>query len=201
MTFNEFFSFIFINSKINTLLFALTVKDNHYQLSSTLAIMEAEESKAIYKKQIRRYLGLGFFLSFIPGTEPFLARKALLSSILILESLDRLGGQKAIEWFDTNIFIRTFFSILYHNFKTDFVTILLKKDDKFAGINRLNPFFYPTKLVFTILEMTSESLHKLYYAVEELPPILKIFFYPVLSTIVLIFVVAIIIELFLYYVC
>lgn len=71
--FNNFISYLFINSKINSLLLYTAVYDN----SSSIRRINNEglEAKSIYKIQIRRYLGLGFFSSFIPGTEAFLARK------------------------------------------------------------------------------------------------------------------------------
>jgi hypothetical protein len=196
MSFSEFLSFMFINSKINSLLFYLAVGDEDFQpYKITRGIDDAKEAKAIYKKQIRGYLGLGFFLSFIPGTEPFLARKALLSSILNLESLDDIAGGKAIPGFMKNIFTRTLFALLYHYSNTDLATILLKRDDKFAGPNRLNPFLYPTKLFVFTLEMTAPSLQKLFYGIEDLPLILKIPVYASLAVIGSIATIAIVIGL------
>ncbi len=184
----NFFSFIFINSKINTILFytslfytsELAIGNQSHDI--VMVTKEAEIAKIIYKMQIRRYLGLGFFLSFIPGTEPFLARKILLEAINNLESLqDRHGNQQLIIGVLGNIVVRTFMVILYHSSKTDFVDLLLPKEGGIPKANRLNPFLYPTKLVFFIITSTNFlPLRYLFSYPPELPIILKIPVYPIL---------------------
>ncbi|MBA3536865.1 MAG: hypothetical protein H0T84_09685 [Tatlockia sp.] len=202
MTFNELLSFIFINSKINTILFSLTSSTvaRYHPEYVTMGIEDAKETKAIYKKQIRRYLGFGFFLSFIPGTEPFLARNALLSSITKLESLEYIVGEKILlPVFHSNIFFRTLFSILYHNLNTDFSTILLNRDTRFVGLNRLNPFLYPTKLFTFLLDLNINSLSRLFHGIQNLPLILKIPVYSALFIPVSIIAISLITALLLYF--
>jgi hypothetical protein len=102
-------------------------------------IAEALTAKSIYKKQIRHHLGLGFFLSFIPGTEAFKAREHLLAIILKCEEQDDSGIIKIL----FHIFQRTFFVlktvIMDHEDPSE---ILFGKNNSNWGINRLNPFFY-----------------------------------------------------------
>ncbi|MBA3535855.1 MAG: hypothetical protein H0T84_04490 [Tatlockia sp.] len=67
--------FLFINSKGN--LFMHTEEAELFGRYS-----DVHFPKKIYDHQIRRYFGLGFLASFIPGTEAFSARMDYLSSLL-----------------------------------------------------------------------------------------------------------------------
>ncbi|MBA2657650.1 MAG: hypothetical protein H0U70_11840 [Tatlockia sp.] len=130
MMINRLFSYFFINSKINSLLDELT--DQTF-------LNNALSAKSIYKIQIRRYLGLGFFLSFIPGTEAFIARINLLS---VIESCE----EQAISWIVTTPFylINRAINVIADGISNESFLELLQK--KSWGINRLNPFFYLMRL-------------------------------------------------------
>ncbi|MBA3537626.1 MAG: hypothetical protein H0T84_13630 [Tatlockia sp.] len=69
-------TFVFINTKAKARLFRQYSSDEEH-------VLQVNHAKLIYEKQIKRYLfGLGFFLSFIPGTEAFIARKELYTSLI-----------------------------------------------------------------------------------------------------------------------
>lgn len=125
--FNKIFSFFFINSKINSLLL---------ETANQQFAMEALIAKSIYKKQIRRYLGLGFILSFLQDTDPFKARINLLS---VIEKGEE-ESQNPIIRSPFHIFVRTFIDMMTA-VKNDFTESLLEKKELQWGINRFNPFF------------------------------------------------------------
>ncbi|MBA2655951.1 MAG: hypothetical protein H0U70_03090 [Tatlockia sp.] len=110
-----------------------------FDLTDLKMIAEALSAKSIYKKQIRHHLGLGFFLSFIPGTEAFRAREHLLAIIIKYEEQDDSGIIKIL----SHIFYRTLFIVktVIMNHK-DSSEILSGKKNSNWGINRLNPFYY-----------------------------------------------------------
>ncbi len=126
-------------------------------------VNEAKNAKTIYKKQIRRYLGMGFILSFIPGTDAFLARETLLTNIEHLES-KKLFWMEELPWSDESendlipwfmksplhIIIRTFLAITHHNYEDSFESIFFGQN--IGSSNRLNPFLYPAQLVVLILK-------------------------------------------------
>ncbi|MBA3535834.1 MAG: hypothetical protein H0T84_04380 [Tatlockia sp.] len=173
--FNKIFSFLFINSKINSLLFWVVGEVS----KEWLAVHDANMAKSIYKKQIRRYLGLGFFLSFIPGTEAFLARTTLLTKIEILESMKEPGGDNlipAIMKTPLHIFVRTFFSIIFLNYNHKLKSVLFKSKP-YVQLNRLNPFIFPIQffmLVFRFIDQNPEEFDSL----RNLHPLLKILVFP-----------------------
>lgn len=140
---SEFISFLFINSKINSLLFFNSMRGMRFGAQGL--IEEAMVAKSIYKKQIRRYLGLGFFLSFIPGTESYLARKNLLSVISRIEAKVEESGKNSDAINPLHFFMRTFYALTYNHLEVDFSEILIQ-ENYLAGINRLNPFLYLTQL-------------------------------------------------------
>jgi hypothetical protein len=82
------FQFLFINSKGKALIDSVHLmkrgKNRPYTLGNFDPPVEAEKAKSIYELQIRRYFGLGFLFSFIPGTEAFTARTEYFSSLRTL---------------------------------------------------------------------------------------------------------------------
>jgi hypothetical protein len=131
-------------------------------------------AKTIYKKQIRRYLGLGFFLSFIPGTEAFRARENLFETIMHLEANNLKGGELLPRLMNSplHIFFRTFAAIAYFNIESSFSQILFRKND-IGGLNRLNPFLFLTKLFFMVLKHSNPLIDFLFFN-SRMPFILKI---------------------------
>ncbi|MBA3535833.1 MAG: hypothetical protein H0T84_04375 [Tatlockia sp.] len=193
---HDYFSYIFINSSINTLLFYLHINSALSEKIEKI-VQEAIIVKSIYKKQIRRYLGLGFLLSFIPGTEPFLARKSLFSSIKSIESLDSFG-EKAIPEFLSNIFLRTVGSMLYHNVESSFLDIMLGRNTNFAGLNRINPFLYPVYFTIFIIKKYQELLFEILDYPTYLPFAVKILVYPILYVVYAIAIILLVIYAGLY---
>ncbi|MBA2657075.1 MAG: hypothetical protein H0U70_08845 [Tatlockia sp.] len=124
---NKLLSFLFINSKINSLL-------EHHEL---YMIAESKTAKIIYKKLIRQYLGLGFPLSFLPGTEAYAARINLLS---VIARLEEYRQNSTLDNIYIHLFKRTLASIKYSLDRERF------QGDKVWGANRLNPFFYLTQM-------------------------------------------------------
>ncbi|MBA3536607.1 MAG: hypothetical protein H0T84_08365 [Tatlockia sp.] len=183
--FNKLFSFIFINSKINTLLFFEKMTNN--------SIVEPLVAKIIYKKQIRRFLGLGFFLSFIPGTDAFKARDNLFETILQLESQLRFNTspdpiKQFMGWLITSplhIFFRTFVAITYENLAKEFPDIIFRKED-IGGVNRLNPFLYPTKLFCMFLDNNNTLIDSIFFN-NSIPFILRIPIYAVGAILIAVF--------------
>jgi hypothetical protein len=179
-SFNRFFSFLFINSKINSLLFWISLDEDldSDDEPESKVIVEAIIAKSIYKKQIRRYFGLGFFLSFIPDTEPFKARENLLANIEILESFEDLipGFMKT----PLHIFTRNLVGPMYHHMEDNFITILRGNNDNFGGLNRLNPLLYPIQLILAISKFIDNILQDSEWEFPRLPLILKIAVYPIL---------------------
>ncbi|MBA3535778.1 MAG: hypothetical protein H0T84_04075 [Tatlockia sp.] len=140
---NKALSFLFINSKINSLLLESTNKK---------FIDEALIAKLIYKKQIRRYLGLGFILSFIPDSDPFKARINLLAVI------ERGEEETSNDFIKSpfHILFRTFYELItvVENEELKLTEILFEKKNLKWGINRINPFFY----LFKFLQDLTSSL-------------------------------------------
>ncbi len=166
---NKFFSYLFINSKINSLLFF----ESYMRLNVTNPEnSEGFAAKIIYKKQIRRYLGLGFFLSFIPGTEAFKARENLFAIIVKLEPIDTGTLPARLISSPLHIFFRTFAAIAYFNIEFSLSQILFRKND-IGGLNRLNPFLYTTKLFFIIFKR-NEYLMDLIFFNSKIPFIIRI---------------------------
>ncbi len=172
--FNKFFSFLFINSKINSLLFWIRVDtglDYMSDLESEL-VNNATIAKSIYKKQIRRYLGVGFVLSFIPGTEPFKARENLLANIERLESEEVL-----IPWFmktPIHILARHTIGPIHQHFEEDFITIIRGNNEYFGGLNRLNPLLYPVHLFILFVRFLDHNLDFSEWELGYLHPLLKL---------------------------
>ncbi|MBA3537321.1 MAG: hypothetical protein H0T84_12045 [Tatlockia sp.] len=76
-------TFLFINTKAKTRLFRGEYNVTEFNDANLINVQELNYVKLIYEKQIKRYfLGLGFFLSFIPGTEAFIARKELYKNLI-----------------------------------------------------------------------------------------------------------------------
>ncbi|MBA3537816.1 MAG: hypothetical protein H0T84_14605 [Tatlockia sp.] len=90
------FKFLFINSKgkalINSAHLINNGKHRPVLLNYYNPIVDAEDAKSIYEVQIRRYLGLGFLFSFIPGTEAFTARTEYFGSLLSLHNYIKVDG-------------------------------------------------------------------------------------------------------------
>ncbi|MBA2710998.1 MAG: hypothetical protein H0U57_10435 [Tatlockia sp.] len=150
---NLVFNFLFVNSKINTLLFFCSTGEGFgYDISEEL-FDESTVAKSIYKKQIRRFLGLGFFLSFIPGTEPYIARKELFSTIEKLESKMGESEEKPMYGLVKSPFhmlARTLMVLVYFHVNSDFDKVF----PDVGQLNRLNPFLYPFELLkFFFLRM------------------------------------------------
>ncbi|MBA3537818.1 MAG: hypothetical protein H0T84_14615 [Tatlockia sp.] len=81
------FKFLFINSKGKALLTSaklIQLDEDFHADGFFMPSVTAENAKSIYDQQIRRYFGLGFLSSFIPGTEAFIARTEYFSSLLKL---------------------------------------------------------------------------------------------------------------------
>ncbi|MBA2709628.1 MAG: hypothetical protein H0U57_03425 [Tatlockia sp.] len=164
-TLNNFFSFLFINSKINTLKYFFSIYTNVLEPEVRSIITLADAAKAIYKKQIRCYFGLGFLLSFIPGTDAFLARDNLLSVIIKIEL--KVKGSKGVTIAlgrpfafvsPLFIFIRPFFAILFFNGVYNLSKILKGVNDHSWGLNRINPFLYFVQLIrFFIVALNLKS--------------------------------------------
>jgi hypothetical protein len=201
--FNRVFSFLFINSKINSLLFWLSSGLQNNSVFITPRINEAKIAKSIYKKQIRRYLGLGFFFSFIPGTEAFLARETLLANIEKLEStMD--GIDNLIPWVmktPLHIFVRTYLSIVINNYKHTIASILFGQEEEPERLNRLNPLLYPAQLIFSfiIFIINSSGPFSIINFIKDLPLILKIPVYPILFLIGCIVFPVLMISVILYF--
>ncbi|MBA2657076.1 MAG: hypothetical protein H0U70_08850 [Tatlockia sp.] len=123
---NELLSFLFINSKANSL---IKGKNKKFELIA---------AQDIYTREIRSLLGFGFVLSFIPGTEPYSARMNLLSHIIRFES-----NHTAIHNILNYLFLSQVKSIYKSLFETDNLFKLIRKNKKW---NRVNPFLYLTKL-------------------------------------------------------
>lgn len=77
--------FLFISARGNAFISTAEATNNDWSMQKN-TIDNAKQAKNIYDRQIRRYLGLGFLLSFIPGTEAFIARKEYLSSLVHLQN-------------------------------------------------------------------------------------------------------------------
>lgn len=158
---NDFFSFVFINSKINSVIFELEAElklnqEGSAELSKVLT--EGRQAKLIYKKQIRRYLGLGFFLSFIPGTDAFRSREALSNFIHKVETNEsELFDEGNILSFPFNI-LWTTFRALYHSWEKIIVGEISYKED-LKGLNPLNPFLYLTHLVVLLIKPIFEWMN------------------------------------------
>lgn len=122
-------------------------------------INEAIMAKAIYKKQIRRYLGLGFLLSFIPGTESYLGRSILLSVITKVEA-ELTGEDRA--FFGTPFYFlgSALHAIICNHSDIDFLRILFRKYSDFGGLNRLNPFLYLTQLIKQIIIISNKIFNE-----------------------------------------
>jgi hypothetical protein len=131
---------------------------------------ELETAETIYKKQIRRYLGLGFFLSFIPGTEIYLARENLLSIIeeAELENERREPVFSFIINSPLHVILYTIVTI-GSSFRNGLTSTLKRNEDE--QVNRLNPFLYITQLLVLILKEMPEIA--LFYVV--LIPLLVVF--------------------------
>lgn len=159
-TFNRFFRFLFISSTINSL---LSIRKTKLSQKPELAI-EALNAKSIYKKQIRRYLGLGFLLSFIPGTEAFKSREALVQSIFVLEANVALHGSALYVIFRPFFILYSHFIRIYQNpnelplrINPEGLEPLEKAPD---GLNPLNPFFYVLHFFSYLLMQVIHRSHK-----------------------------------------
>ncbi len=107
----------------------------------------AIKAKAIYDKQIKRYLGFGFLASFIPGTEAFLARTDYFLSLLeihrkIENQLE--GGEFYAKHFHTIgltplYFLSTFVAKFYEITATAKTNILVNRKDTLGDLGSYLP--------------------------------------------------------------
>ncbi|MBA2710715.1 MAG: hypothetical protein H0U57_09010 [Tatlockia sp.] len=167
-TLNRIFDYLFINSKVNTLLFFASDYQDHLR-------EKLLEAKTIYKKQIRRYGGLGFFLSFIRGTEAYTARENLYEIVNkgdedIIKHLPTI-----LEWMVNSPFhvlIRTLASIAHSSFELELSETLFRTYDA-GGANRFNPFLYLAKFFVLLIDLI-EPLIDLTIFNQKIPIIFRI---------------------------
>ncbi|MBA2653278.1 MAG: hypothetical protein H0U73_13595 [Tatlockia sp.] len=189
---NKLLTFFFINSKINLYIDF----DEWHEEKQQMLDDEAIAAKSIYKKQIRRYFGFGFFLSFFPGTEPFLARMTLFS---IMTRVDDDFFKSNILSILAHLFHRTFESIVHSVIDSSAVGLLqiIFREKQRWGANRLNPFLYLTKLLTPIVIIISFIFDRI---ISSLSHSKEIILHIILSSVYLVLAVATFIYFALYFI-
>ncbi len=145
-------------------------------------------AKSIYKKQIRRYLGLGFFLSFIPGTDAFLSRNLLLNAIEKLEAniQENENGNNFFISSPYHIIWRLVIALIYYNVEKDLGTILVPANS-FQGLNRLNPLLYIFQGLRALILLFHDYFPRQnFHAAVDSSILLKMIIFPIITVLWLI---------------